>query len=85
MKRMRLFSSHLTRGERRVYGAVVAFYVLATLGMIWPGYVPFSGARPLVLGLPLSLFYLACFVVASFVVLLALYRWEIRREERDDR
>lgn len=84
MKRPRLFGSHLSRKERRVYGAVLAFYIFTIFAMTWPVYSAFSRARPLILGMPLSLFYLACFVVASFLVLLALYRWEVRREERDD-
>ena len=81
MKRLKLFGSHLSRQERRVYGAVIWFYVLAGLGMNWPIYPFFSRARPLVLGMPFSLFYLACWVVASFLVLLALYRWEAGRND----
>ena len=84
MKRLKLFGSHLTRQERSVYGAVLAFYAFAVLGMTWPVYSLFSRARPLILGMPLSLFYLACFVVASFFVLLALYRWEVRHGDEDD-
>lgn len=84
MKRPRFFGSHLTRQERRVYGAVVAFYVLSAFGTTWPVYTLFSHARPLILGMPLSLFYLACFVVASFLVLLALFRWEGKRGGSED-
>jgi hypothetical protein len=47
--------------------------------MIWPGYLPFAKVRPLVLGMPFGLFYYAALLAASFGVLLALYRWEIRR------
>ena len=86
MKRIRVFGSHLSRGQRRVYGAVAAFYVVAAIGMTWPVYSLFSRARPLVLSMPFSLFYLACFVVASFAILLALYLWETRQpaEENED-
>lgn len=84
--RPKLFSSHLTRRQRRVYGAVLGFYVFAFLAMVWPFYGLFNRARPLVLGMPLSLFYLAVLVTASFLVQLALFRWEGRRgaDSEDD-
>lgn len=84
MKRLKLFGSHLSRRERRVYGAVAVFYAAAAAAVTWPVYALFSRARPLVLGIPFSLFYLACLVVASFVVLLALYRWESRNGKDED-
>ena len=84
MRKPKIFGSHLTPGERRVYGAVALFYVAAALGMTWPVYELFNHARPLVLGMPMSLFYLACWVVASFLVLLALFQWEGRRSGGDD-
>ncbi len=83
MRRARLFGSHLSSAQRRVYGAVVVFYVLAAFGMSWPVYAIFSRVRPLVLGMPFSLFYLACWVIASFLVLLALFRWESRQGEAE--
>lgn len=84
MRRPKLFSSHLTRRQRRVYGTVLAFYIFAFVAMIWPVYGLFNKARPLVLGMPLSLFYLACMVTASFLVQLALFRWEGRRGGDED-
>ncbi len=84
MRRARLFGSHLTKGERRVYGAVGLFYAAAVLGMTWPVYGVFSRIRPLVLGMPFSLFYLSCWVVASFLVLLALFHWESGRGAHDE-
>lgn len=84
MKRSRLFDSRLSRRQRRIYAAVVAFYALATLGTIWPLYSLFAAARPLILGIPLSLFYVACWVGASFVVLLALFHWEARQQGGDE-
>ena len=84
MPRFRFFSSHLTRSQRRVYGAVFAFYIFAFAAMVWPLYGLFNHARPLVLGMPLSLFYLAALVTASFVVQLALFRWEGRRRADED-
>lgn len=84
MKRLKLFGSHLSPRERRVYGAVAIFYAVTAAMVTWPVYAVFSRARPLVLGIPFSLFYLACLVVASFVVLLALYRWESRHGKDED-
>lgn len=83
MNRPRIFGSHLTPGQKRVYGAVVAFYVVAFFATIWPLYSFLGGARPLILGLPLSLFWLVCVVLASFVVQLLLLRWEKRRGALD--
>jgi len=84
MRRIRIFGSHLSRGQRRVYGAVAVFYVVAAIGMTWPVYSLFSRARPLVLSMPFSLFYLACFVIASFAILLALFLWEQRQLGEED-
>ena len=84
MKRLRIFGSHLDRSQRLVYGAVMVFYLVAAVAMTWPVYAVFGSARPLVLGMPFSLFYLACWVMASFGVLLALFFWEQRREPGDD-
>jgi hypothetical protein len=81
MLRPRLFSSHLTRTQRRVYGAVLVFYLFAFFAMVPPVFSPFNKARPLVLGMPLSLFYLAAFIISSFLVLLAMFLWEGRRDD----
>jgi TRAP-type C4-dicarboxylate transport system permease small subunit len=84
VSRIRIFGSHLSRAERRVYGAVIVFYALALLAVGWPVYSWFNHARPLVLGMPFGLFYLAGVVIASFAVQLALLRWEIRRGKEGD-
>ena len=81
-RRPRLFSSRLTRTERRVYGAVTVFFLLAFLATIWPIQAAFGGALPFVLSLPFDLFYLAAILVGSFFILLGLFVWEGRREER---
>lgn len=82
--RPRIFDSRLTRGERRVYGAVLAWFVVVTAAMLWPLYVPLSRVRPFVFGLPLSLAWLVALLVASFLVALALFYWEERRGAFDD-
>jgi len=80
--RPKFFSSHLSRTERWVYGAVTVFMILACVVTLWPIYPLFGGVRPFVLGLPFDLFYLAAILVISFSVLLALFIWEGRREAR---
>jgi len=79
MHKLRLFGSHLTAAQRRVYGAVLIFYLLAFAAMVWPVMTLFNRVRPLVLGMPFSLFFIASVVVASFLVQLALFRWEQRQ------
>ncbi len=76
MGSLRIFSSRLGRRERRVYGAVLVYFLAVFVAMLWPVYSFFGRARPLIGGLPLSLFYLAVLLVSSFVILLCLYAWE---------
>ena len=82
--RPRIFSRQLTPGHRRLYRSVLAFFVLVFLAMIWPVVTLFSHARPLVIGLPFFLFYLAVLLVGSFLVLLSLYLWENRTGSSSD-
>ncbi len=82
-RRPRIFPSHLSGPERAVYRGVTLFYVALFVALIWPVYPRFAGIRPLVLGVPLSLAYVVCLLLAGFAVLLALFVWEGRREERD--
>lgn len=74
----------MPRRERRVYGAVAAVFGLAFLASIWPVYPVFSRIRPLILGVPFSLAYLVLLLVACFLSLLALYRWEAHRGKLDE-
>lgn len=79
----RIFSSKLTADERRIYGAVAALYAGIFLATMWPIYPIFSRIRPLVLGIPFSLFYLLILVFVGFFSMLALYRWEDARGKFD--
>jgi hypothetical protein len=79
MPRPKLFSSHLTRRQRRVYGTVFLFYVFAFFAMVPPIYSSFNRIKPLVLGMPMALFYLAAVIMSSFLVLLTLFLWESRQ------
>ena len=67
-----------------MYGAATAWFVLAAAAMVWPLVTPFARVRPLVLGMPFALFWLALVLVVSFGVAVALYRWESRRGAIDD-
>lgn len=76
--RPRILCSRLRPAERRIYRAVLGYFLVVLLAMVWPLVTLFSHARPLVLGLPFFLFYLAVWLVLSFLVLLALFLWEGR-------
>ena len=62
-----------------VHKAVILYFVFIFLAMIWPIYPLFNSIFPLVLGMPLSLFYLVFLLALSFLVLLSLYLWEHRQ------
>jgi hypothetical protein len=83
-RRPRIFPSHLSGRERVVYRAVTFFFVALFFALIWPVYGLFAGIRPLILGVPLSLAYVVCLLLAGFSVLLALFLWEDRRPVPDD-
>ena len=80
----RLFSPRLEPRHRRIYRAVLLYFAVVFLAMIWPVVALFSHARPLVFGLPFFLFYLAVLLVASFMVLLWLFYWEDRTGASSD-
>lgn len=74
----RLFSSTLTAAERLIYGAVAAVFITTFFATMWPVYPLFSRLRPLVFGMPFSLFYLVVLVGVCFFSMLGLYLWEER-------
>lgn len=75
----RFFSSDLSRSQKLIYRAVTGVFVLIGVAMIWPVYAFFSKIRPIILGLPLSLFYLVCLLALTLLFLVLLYRWEDRK------
>ena len=79
----RVFSSTLSKTERRIYGAATVVFFAIFLATMWPIYPLFNRIRPFVLGMPASLFYLIVLVFVGFFSLLALYRWEDRRGRLD--
>ena len=54
------------------------FFLVAFLALIWPIYPIFSHARPLILGMPASLVYVAFWLIACFLALLILFLIEER-------
>lgn len=58
----------------------VTCFVLYTLAVHWPGVLPFSGARPFVLGLPFSFFWIVLWIVLGGVALLLV---ELTRPRED--
>lgn len=51
-------------------GGAALFFLLFVVAVTWPGMVPFNRIRPLVLGLPFSMVWIALWVCLSFFVLL---------------
>ena len=58
----------------------VAFCVAAFIAVVWPVYSWFSGIYPMVLGMPMSLFYLVIVIAIVFSVMLGLFLWEDRND-----
>jgi hypothetical protein len=85
MQKPRLFSSSLSLGQRLGYGLATAWFVLVAAALVWPVYSWFSGIRPRILGLPLSLAFLVGLTLFSFAVGLVLYVWEDRQGVFDSR
>ena len=54
------------------------YFVLALIFVTWPGLVPFARIRPLILGLPFAMAWIAGWVAGSAVVLYLLDRVERR-------
>lgn len=76
----RFLPSDLPPDARRIYGATVVFFAMTFVALVWPVYALFSGIRPRILGLPLSLAWVVAWVVAGFLVLAAVHLWEGRDE-----
>ncbi len=66
------------RAVRLLAGAYFALMLVATT---WPGLVPFSRVRPLVLGLPFSMAWIAAWIAGSVIVLALLDRVEKRHRD----
>jgi len=69
---------------RWVRGGAGAFFLLFVLAVTWPGMLPFNRIRPQLLGLPFSMFWIALWVLGSFLVLLLVDRVESRARREDE-
>ena len=59
---------------------VAVFCLAAFIAVTWPVYSWFGGIYPMVLGMPLSLFYLVLLIASVFSVMLGLFLWEDRND-----
>ena len=63
--------------------AVAITFLVAYAGAVtWPGMVPFNRIRPLVLGLPFSLVWIAVWIIGGCLVLWMLDSVESAERER---
>ena len=79
-----IFSSELSPSERRIYRAATILFIAVFFAFMWPIYPIFNRIRPLILGMPASLFYLVFLLSVAFVAILALYLWEDRHGKLDE-
>ncbi len=66
-----------------IRGGTALFFLLFAGAVTWPGMVPFNRIKPLILGLPFSMAWIAFWVALSFVVLVLLDRAEDPGEEEE--
>ncbi len=74
-----LFRPGSDPARRRRRLVFLAVYVAAALLLIWPIYPLFSGSRPLILGLPLSL----AWVISALGLMFAALVWLYRTDDQD--
>jgi hypothetical protein len=60
------------------------YLVLMAIAVTWPGMVPFARIRPMVLGLPFGLFWVAAWIGMAVVVLYLLDLVERRHRDEED-
>jgi hypothetical protein len=70
-----------TRAARTL---LVAYFVLYTIVLTFPGALPFNRIRPLVFGLPFSFFWVLLWVALAFFVFLIVDRSERAVESEHD-
>lgn len=61
---------------------VVAVTVALALLLTFPVFAVANSATPIILGMPLSMFWIVAWIVAEFLLLLGIYGWEHRRGRR---
>tara|TARA_R110002124_G_scaffold183735_9_gene351249 strand:+ start:30024 stop:30284 length:261 start_codon:yes stop_codon:yes gene_type:complete len=77
-----VFSSRSTKRRKRAF-ILVSVLVVIQLCLIWPIYPIMGAAKPLILGLPLSFFWVILMVCFSFISLLIFFRKDIETEEKE--
>jgi hypothetical protein len=70
-----------TKNARRL---LVAYFVLYTIVLTYPGALPFNRIRPFVFGLPFSFFWVLLWVALAFFVFLIVDRAEAPVEPEHD-
>ena len=73
----------MSRGARHRFGLLVALAVLFL--SIWPLYPRIAGIRPLVLGMPFSMFWLVVMIAAVFFTFLGIFAADRKGDEALDR
>jgi polyferredoxin len=76
---VKLFPSRSSARHRRRRIAFLVVFVALTAALVWPVYPLFSGIRPLILGLPLSLAYIVIVLLLMFAAQIWLYLGEEER------
>ncbi len=56
--------------------------LIIQLGVIWPGYAFFADIYPMILGLPLSFFWIIVMLLAAFFLLLWYYLSDPKHEQQ---
>ena len=67
------FTAESSEAHRRRRGVFVVLYLLAGSMVLWPVYPFFSGAKPLILGLPLSIAWVVLALATIFGALVWFY------------
>ena len=61
----------------------VLFFVAQAVALTWPGMIPFNRVRPLILGMPFAMAWVALWITGSALVLWWIDRVEAHHRPRD--
>ena len=78
------FTSASSEGHRRRRGLFVVAYLVAGSMVLWPVYPLFAGAKPQILGLPLSIAWVVLALATIFVALVWFYANDDDPRSADD-
>ena len=62
--------------DRLVPGLAIVYFIAMLFAVTYPGYVPFNEIRPVVLGMPFTLFWQVLWVCGAVLVLALVYVWQ---------